>query len=250
VTGANIAGGGTIPASVTVEPGLPASPSEILSAVPEDLQSSVRLTVDDPSGFRDTSSAFGGMWVTDGGANECTSGWTVRHWNGSSYVYGVTTAGHCDGIDGIVEPGVGTHTFVLQAEHRGAWGDVEWHTSNAVEDGRFYAGSTTIRPALYLEARSGISLNETVCQYGRASNYRDCGLHVYDVSIECTLSGVYNNRLVQMNAKTSTFGDSGGPWFYDYKAYGSQKGWCSNRDAWSVADLYDEALGVEFVIYE
>ena len=86
--------------------------------------------------------------------------------------------------------------------------------------------------------------------YGRASNYRDCDLEVYDVSIACTLSGVPNNRLVQMNAKTSNLGDSGGPWFYDYKAYGSQKGWCNSKDAWTVADLYDEALGVEFQIYE
>ena len=44
--------------------------------------------------------------------------------------------------------------------------------------------------------------------------------------------------------------DSGGGWSYDYRAYGSQKGWCGNKDAWSVADLYDEALGVEFVIHE
>jgi hypothetical protein len=130
------------------------------------------------------------------------------------------------------------------------YGDVEWHTSNVAEDALFYASSSTIRAVLYLEARSGISVNETVCQYGRASNDRDCSLHVDDTSIACTLSGVYNNRLVQMNAITSTFGDSGGPWFYIYKAYGSQKGWCNSKDAWSVADLYDEALGVEVQIFE
>jgi streptogrisin C len=250
VTGTNIAGGGVIPAGVSVQPGLTTSSSEILSGVPEDLRGSVNLTISDASGFRDTASAYGGMWVTDGGANECTSGWTVRKFIGDSDVYGVTTAGHCSGIDGIREPGVGIHSFPAQAEHRGAYGDVEWHTSAFAGEALFYAGSSTVRPALYLEPRSGISLNETVCQYGRASNYRDCGLHVYDVSIECTLSGVYNNRLVQMNGITSSLGDSGGGWFYDYKAYGSQKGWCQNRDAWSVADLYDEALGVEFVIYE
>lgn len=103
---------------------------------------------------------------------------------------------------------------------------------------------------MYLEVRSAISENETVCQYGRASNYRDCDLDVFDVSISCTNNGVFNNRLVQMDAITSIPGDSGGPWFYDYKAYGSQKGHCASKDAWTVAALYDEALGVEFQIYE
>ena len=89
-----------------------------------------------------------------------------------------------------------------------------------------------------------------MCQYGRASDFRDCDYDVHDVSIACTLSGVYNNRLVQMTGITSTFGDSGGPWFRDYRVFGSQKGWCGSRDAWSVADLYDEALDVHVVIYE
>lgn len=250
VTGANITGGGIIPAAVALEPGLPASSGEILAVVPDDLRSNVVLTLSDPSGFRDTG-AWAGMWVTLNGGNDATSGWTVRKWNGSAYVWGVTTAGHAaNSGQMIVHPGHGTHTFVYQSQHRGEWGDVQWHTTNAVEEALFYASSSTIRNVLYLEARAGISVNESVCQYGRASNYRDCDLEVYDVSIACALSGVPNNRLVQMNAKTSNLGDSGGPWFYDYKAYGSQKGWCNSKDAWTVADLYDEALGVEFQIYE
>jgi len=250
VTGANIAGGGIIPATVAEEPGLARASGEILAAVPGDLRSSVVLTVTEPSAFGDTG-AFGGMWVTLNGGNDSTSGWTVRKWNGSTYVYGVTTAGHAaNSGQMIVHPGHGTHTFVYQSQHRGQYGDVQWHTTNQAEEALFYASSSTVRAALYLEARSAISVGETVCQYGRASNYRDCDLDVHDASISCTISGVFNDRLVQMSAITSNRGDSGGPWFYDYKAYGSQKGWCGNRDAFSVADLYDEALGVEFQIYE
>jgi streptogrisin C len=246
VTGVNIDGGGMIPAAVGMQPGLSSAPHEILASVPEELRSSVLLTVSDPSGFRDTTS-FGGMWVTKNGGNYATSGWTVAKWNGSTYVYGVTTAGHATGANGIVHPGDATHTFVFQAEHRGDYGDIEWHTTNVAEVPSFYASSSTVRPVTSWEAVSGISVGESVCQYGRASNYRDCDLVVYDVSIACTIDGVPNNNLVQMNAITSIGGDSGGPWFYDYKAYGSQKGWCGSKDAWSVADLYDEALGVVFV---
>ncbi len=249
VTGANISGGGIIPAAVAMEPGLPTASHEILAAVPDDLRSSVVLTVSDPSGFRDTNGAWAGMWTTIDGANDCTSGWTVRRTTSGGYTFGVTTAGHCSGNNGIYHPGYGSHSFVFQSEHRGAYGDVEWHTTNVTDLAQFYASSSTVRPALYLEPRSGISRYEPVCQYGRSSNSRDC-LEVYDVSIECTLNGFYNNRLVQMDRITTLKGDSGGPWFYDYKAYGSQKGWCNSRDAWTVADLYDEALNVSFVIYE
>jgi hypothetical protein len=250
VSGTNITGRGLIPATVAVEPGLAAASGAILAAVPSPLRSSVALTVTDPSAFADTG-AWAGMWVRKNGANDSTSGWTVRRLEGGSWVYGVTTAGHAvNSGQTIVHPGHATHSFVYKSQHRGQWGDVQWHITNTVEEALFYAETTTLRNVLYLEARSGISVNESVCQYGRASDFRDCDLDVHDVSISCTLSGVFNNRLVQMDAITSTFGDSGGPWFYDYKAYGSQKGHCASRDAWSVADLYDEALGVQFVIYE
>lgn len=96
-----------------------------------------------------------------------------------------------------------------------------------------------------LEARAAISVGESVCQYGRFSNDRDCSLDVFDVSISCTLESKFTDRLVQMTAKTSIKGDSGGPWSFGGTAFGSQKGWCGNKDAWSVADLFDEALGVK-----
>jgi streptogrisin C len=54
---------------------------------------------------------------------------------------------------------------------------------------------------------------------------------------------------VAMNAKNTTIpGDSGGPWYFNFTAYGSHKGGCTIdgvlRNVFSVADLYDEALGV------
>lgn len=249
-TGVNIAGGGVIPATVAREVGLPTGSRDILAVVPNDLRSSVALTVGDASGFRETTS-FGGMRVTSNGTNTyATSGWAVR--NLSTGVTGVTTAGHAQnsGLT-IVDPAHPTpaHSFVYQAEHRGDWGDIQWHTTNVAEEGLFYANSSTIRPTMYLEAKADISVGEPVCRYGRRTGY-NCSFTVFDTSIECTLSGVYNNRLVQMSGKSSDVGDSGGPWFYNYAAFGSQKGWCSNRDTFSVADLYDTAINVAVIIYE
>lgn len=54
--------------------------------------------------------AFGGMWATlENWSNSGTSGWSVR--NNSTGVTGVTTAAHCDGIEGIRHPGFGVHAF-------------------------------------------------------------------------------------------------------------------------------------------
>jgi len=66
------------------------------------------------------------------------------------------------------------------------------------------------------------------------------------VAIACTNSGVWNDRLG--DAITSVGGDSGGPWSFGGAVYGSQKGWCGSKDAFSVAALYDEALGVAVIV--
>lgn len=189
---------------------------------------------------------FGGMWVRDDGVNECTSGWSViRIATGTP---GVTTAGHCTGINQIDHPGHGIHARVYQAEHRGQWGDIEWGTTAEAEPDDFYSDASTIRDVNAIEALANIAVNESVCVYGRSSNDRDCDLDVQDVSQACTNDGVFNDRLVMMDGVTSIGGDSGGGWSFGNRAFGSVKGLCApnflNRETWSVADLYDEALGV------
>ena len=243
VTGVNITGGGRIPAAVGGQGSPTKSANAIVASLPTDLQSSVDLTISSGSLGADTTS-FGGMMVKKDGGNYATSGYSVTKI--STGTTGVTTAGHASGADALTHPGHAVnHTFVFQSEHRGDWGDIEWHTTNFAEIAQFYADTGNV---IYIvgdvEPRAGISVGESVCQYGRWSDDRDCLPDVHDVSIACTLSGVFNNRLVQMNVKTSIPGDSGGPWSFGATAYGSQKGWCQDKDAWSVADLFDEAIGV------
>ena len=218
---------------------------DIVPLLPAGLRGSVQLTVHDQPNVHDEA-AFGGMWVRDDGVNECTSGWSVRNLNTGAL--GVSTAGHCAGINQINHPGHGVHNLNFQSQHRGQWGDVEWHTSPQPEPDDFYADAATIRDVAAVEARGNITVGESVCQYGRSSNDRDCSLDVQDVSQACTNSGVFNNRLVLMNGDTAIGGDSGGGWSFGNTAYGGHKGNCNpdfpNRDAWSVAALFDEAIGV------
>ena len=238
-TGFELDGAGVITSAVTALPGLPRDPAIVTTALPASMRDSVRLTVHDEDVVVDDH-AFGGMRVSSATGGLCTSGWSVYHPNGTT---GVTTAGHCNGINSITEPGVGNHTLTHQQEHRGQWGDIEWKTSAHSEPAQFYATATEIRRTNFLEARGNISVNESVCLYGRSSNNRHCST-VSDVSEACTNSGVFNDRLVLTNHDVGIGGDSGGGWSFDRRAYGSQKGSCSGRDAFSVADLYDEALGV------
>ncbi len=244
-TSVNIAGRGIIPVGVTIEPGLPEQAADIVAALPADVRDDVVLTVHETPNVRDRK-AFGGMWVSDNGDELCTSGWSVVSiYTGTT---GVTTAGHCPGIDEIDHPGHYIHALGFQNEHRGEWGDVEWHVSAQQEPDDFYAAATLVRDVIDVENQSNLSLNESVCQYGRASNDADCSLDVQDVSQACTNSGVFNDRLVLMDGTTAILGDSGGPWYFGLAAYGSDKGWCNpdfpNQDAWSMADLYQEAIGV------
>lgn len=244
-TSVNITGGGLIVTGVTRAPGAPARAADVIDGIPAALRDDVRLTVLPEPNVTDEQ-AFGGMWVRDDGANECTSGWSVR--NLSTGTFGVSTAGHCDGINEINHPGHGIHALVHQAQHRGQWGDVEWKTSAEAEPDDFYATATDIRDTAAVEPRANISVNEPICAYGRSSNDRDCSLEVEDVSQACTNSGVFNDRLVMMNGDTQIGGDSGGGWSFGNTAYGGHKGNCgpdlTQFEVFSVADLFDEALGV------
>jgi streptogrisin C len=234
----------TVEAVVTRRPLAAASAEEVVALLPAEFRSGVTLELIDEDVAIDEH-AYGGMWVRDDGVNECTSGWSVTN----GVTTGVTTAGHCAGINQIFEPGVGVHALVHQAEHRGQWGDVEWKTSTHIEPDDFYATATEVRDVAAVEPRANITVGEAVCVYGRSSNSRDCSHTVLRTSVSCTVSGVPNNRLVAMNAKRTTIGgDSGAGWSFNFTAYGSHKGGCTVdgalRNVFSVADLYDEALGV------
>jgi len=238
----SITDGGQIIAGVTRQPGLPDDQLKILSGLPAELRASVALTVSDApvSGADD---AFGGMQLRDDGANECTSGWSV--WKASSGTTGVTGAGHCLGINQIVDPSAGVLWLTFQAQHEGQWGDVEWYTSTQVERAKFYPYETAIKDVHAVEPVSQITVGEYVCLYGRATNGRVCS-QVEDESAICIFSGKTHERLVQMNDDVAMPGDSGGGWSNGNTAFGSHSGHCGNpsRDFFSVADLYDEAIGV------
>jgi hypothetical protein len=242
-TGADVTRAGRIPAEVTREPAIDSTPAAVRAALPAALRSSVDLTVTDAP-VTGLEFAFGGERVRSN-TSECTSGWPVINTAGT--VVGISTAGHCTGMNEIDMTCCGlTFTLTHQGEHRTAFGDVEWKTSNAIVlPGVFYASASEQRVATSVEPVANISVGESVCQYGRSSNVRHCSPDIATVSVTCTFGSFTTQRLAQTDNDVGIPGDSGGGWSNGTVAFGSHVGNCGiNREVFSVADHYDSALGV------
>ncbi|MGW0805462.1 hypothetical protein [Nonomuraea sp. NPDC002799] len=242
-TSVDITGAGRIPARVTGEPGVDPRPAAVLAALPQGLRSSVDLTVS-ATPVTSLEYGFGGERVSGGGAL-CTSGWPILA--GGGLLPGITTAGHCDGMNEIDWTDAGlSYPITPQFQHRRAWGDVEYHFGVPVLAGVFYASSTEARAATSVEPIASISVGESVCQYGRSSNVRHCSPLVDSVSVTCTFAPFpyATQRLVGTDNDVGIGGDSGGGWSYGTTAFGSHVGNCDNGEVFSVADYYDEALGI------
>jgi hypothetical protein len=211
-----------------------------LAGIPPEIAKDITVIIEDIP-VVEPQGAFGGMRLQDGGVFLCTSGWTVRRI--ADGVRGVTGAGHCPaGIDQINHPGHGVHATFFRQEHVGQWGDVEWYTTNEFEADDFYADEfNNIRDVAAVEPRANIAVGEFICVYGRASNHRDCSLKVENPNVFC---GFPQQKLVQMNGAVTIGGDSGGGWSFNFTAYGGHFGLCWGKSSFSVADLFDEALGV------
>ncbi|WP_100446976.1 chymotrypsin family serine protease [Glycomyces xiaoerkulensis] len=232
---------GRIATELAAQPDLPTDPDEIRERLSEEFHKGVDLEVVDRLGNR-TEHAYGGSAVYDDGNFECTSGWTVISPEG---VTGVTTAGHCTGINQLYQPNWGFNDLRFQRQHRGYWGDVEWHIAPYhVEPAEFYAHPNYRRDTLSVEPWWGFSVGESICIFGRSTGSRQCSLDVQNPWWSCTLGGYYTQSLVRMDGDVTIGGDSGGGWSWNNRAYGSHVGDCSWQNVFSRADDFDEAIGV------
>lgn len=176
----------------------------------------------------------------------CTSGFTV--YQAPTNTYGVSTAGHCNVNTYQQEDGL-TYGMTMHVQHRGGWGDLEYHTTTHPEYPEFYANTGARRDTLAVEGAAAIRENNSYCKYGRASGYT-CDT-VKLTSVDVTVDNFSHRQLVAMTQNKAIPGDSGGPWFLGNTAAGIQSGYVTidgvRRDTWSKADYLDEALGV--VVY-
>lgn len=144
----------------------------------------------------------------------CTGGFTVIH--SSTGRKGLITAGHCANLLKYD----GRRTLVFQGQvYRDVKPpqpyDVQWHTSTEAQDtfrAYIYIGSGS--RAIYGQSpRAYQYVGEYICKYGKTTK-SGCG-----TIISTNFNGTYI-RVHSDIADLSEFGDSGGPWYKDYTAYG------------------------------
>ncbi len=168
----------------------------------------------------------------------CTTGFGTKT---TGLVRGISTAGHCG--NKLFDDGI---SLTFKAEHEGTYGDFQWHTGTGTHTDDFYAGSDSgneedRRDLAFVAAPT---VGQTLCRNGTIS-YKDCQ-KVRKLNV---CSGQHCN-LVQMEQHLSASGDSGGPVYLNYTAYGIHRGWMYDpfwpfkREVFSRADLIDEALGI------
>jgi len=163
---------------------------------------------------------YGGAWMLDNGSRLCTSGFTARR----GTTTGVTTAGHCTGIDTYEQPEDGLrYKAPLVVEEQGTWGDVEYHTTTGHDDfARFYANVNDFRSVRGVTLVANMDPEDAVCGFGRKSNAQHCG-RIKSVNQACGNL----RRLVFTNVGGFQGGDSGGPIYFGSQAFGGFYGWCS-----------------------
>lgn len=203
----------------------------------------VTLTKTAAAGVEHTRGGAKTPW--DGGSSYCTTGFSVA----KSGTYGFVTAGHCQNDRSYRQPEDGlTYNAPYQAQHRGDWGDFQWHTTPHVEYAEFYTTSTGHRDVLGYDG--SIAEGDYVCKYGRTSGY-GCG-YVKDANVNVTFDGITHRRLVAMRTYFTEGGDSGGPWFLVNNAMGVHSGWVNldgaRRSTFSRIVYADEALGLALVV--
>jgi hypothetical protein len=211
--------------------------------LPAELRDGVRITVVNGPVQRSYHSRGGAEMMSNHVFGGCTSGFTVIK-NGHP---GVTTAGHCVGIDAIHDhvAGIGIAAY-LEDSHVGMLGDVQWRTTGHNAPAEYHATATEIRPVTSVKTYTSIAHGDYYCMYGRASNHRVCD-RVYSTYSSYTANGVYIAALVAMDDDYAMPGDSGGPWSYENEAIGTVSGSFflvdNFKHVFSVASLFPLAIG-------
>lgn len=212
------------------------------SAVPESWRAITDISlVESTRAGLDARYGGGRLEATGSGGLACTSGFNVITPGGTS---GIATSGHCgNGLTHENLPGLSEFSTTFVAQHRGSWGDFQWHTSAESEPDDFYYKEGVRRDV------SGVgspSVNQTLCRYGHTTDVQ-CD-DVAALSVCSTFGGFSHCRLVRMDHREAGGGDSGGPWYSGTTAYGFHSGkvgcGLSTCDVWARASYIDDALGV------
>jgi hypothetical protein len=215
---------GAVEASIEIPEDLRgASEAQLRSHLPASARAAdVRVRFDDAPVAGDEHSYGGAMTTLTSGGGGCTTGFPVFRLSDGEE--GVLTAGHC-GNDRLYDPdpSVANDEYDMDwiAQHRGQWGDFQWHTTDHREFDEFYFTSgTRVDLDYYISAIYGGSY---FCKYGRTTG-NDCDQVLFESVSMTDDDGFRLERLVATLNHVTAGGDSGGPWYLGDDAVGVHTG--------------------------
>ena len=139
---------------------------------------------------------------------------------------GLLTAGHCP--ERLSANG-GDRLYASSKERDGKSGDTQWHKSKVAVNPQFRHAWSSFRPVW---AHPVLKVGTKVCRFGGVSgNGSGCTTVKYVSACITYESGEYCNLAMTKTHTGSTFGDSGGPWYYGNNAYGIHSGSGSREGA-------------------
>lgn len=222
------------------------------ATTPEEKATAIALiSADPPSSFAvvadridyEVVDALSGGYDEDvnGGMHQssCTAGWVIK--NGSTR--NIVTAGHCTNNIDLTDPTLDEDIPLGGAiEHTSReWGDLQRHSipggHTGVNEYRYNSGSNAFSD---VTAVGTPAEGQYLTKYGKSSGRTHD--HVYRLNV----SYPEGDRLVAMEHRRASGGDSGGPWFAGTTAYGVHSGrWfigLAMRDLFTPAHQIDDAF--------
>lgn len=217
-------------------PGTPQTEADALALLPQSMRNRVQISITDNVGS--PLHAYGGArTISTTTGDKCTTGFAVKHLGTGTH--GITTAGHCSGIDRVYQPWDGVRFEVnWQSQHIGQYGDFEWqHAPNHWHPAKFYVDTHARREVRGVINDFDFSSGDRFCAYGRTSNVPYCKVLGY-TNFQATWyqSGSWYTaqRMAAMfGCSPLAGGDSGGPWYDGYTAMGLTQGcWRDELGEW------------------
>lgn len=161
--------------------------------------------------------------------SDCTTGFSVKYLPTGEK--GVTTAGHC--LDTQYYNG---WQLPYKWGNGGGVYDIQWNSAPGLTVRNLVWDGTYNRFIYNYKFRSSQYVGEWVCKYGRTTGY-GCGQ---------IINTAFDGVNVQVNIPVS-YGDSGGPWFWNNTAYGTTISFSGNTSIYGPVDHIYNVLRVSIL---
>lgn len=227
------------------------------NAATKDAVESVQLDLAEERGYAPVEVVLGSLATPTGSVwgglkgSTCTHGFTVKNSSGD---YGLLTAGHCSNSQKVYRSdGTSIWTTYQSGSTEGS-NDQQWATTSDTEFGRFNTdfNYSSFRTVSGTKGRGSQAIGDSACKFGKNIGYK-CGT-ITDRNYAPSWIYNVNNSFMRLDTGANVGcdgGDSGGPVFNGYTAYGIVSGAVGPSGDWDciyMAINYTSNLGLSVYV--